>query len=160
MVICLTGDVHHSSLGNLEQNFISSSEARIAIKYLEIAQKYDLKVTLFITGKTFKDDWEDVKELLEFNNLEIGVHTWSALRPIWLHKVFKLLTNSVYGPRFYQKMDIRKTIHIIEEKTGQRPVSWRTHSYASDYNTLDILEMKGISIISDEVNANSFYPKN
>lgn len=157
-MICLTGDVHHR-IGNLEQSYLSETETKLAEEYLQIAQKYDVKVTLFVTGKTFKEDWSDVQELIEFPNLEIGGHTWSAFRPIWLHSTFKSVTGSAYGPKFYQSIDIRKTIHIIEKKTGKRPVSWRTHSYASDHNTMDILEAKGIKIVSDEVSSNKLGPK-
>ncbi len=157
-MICLTADVHHF-LGTPGQLMYKDSESKLAKKYLEIAKKYNLKVTLFITGKAFKEDKEDIKKILNFSNMEIGGHTWSAFRPIWIHKIFKLLTGSVYGPCFYQKSDIRKTLFIIEEKTGARPVSWRTHAYESDENTLKILEREGIKIVSDELSVTDYWPK-
>lgn len=156
-MICLTGDVHYK-MGNPEQSYLNESEASLAYKYLEIAQEYNIKATLFITGKLFKENLNDMKKLLSFGNLEIGGHTWSAFRPQWLHKSFNLLTGSTYGPKFYQTQDIRKTIRIIEKNMGKRPVSWRTHSYASDQNTIQILERERVKIVSDEV-SNTLGPK-
>ena len=156
-MICLTGDVHQD-MNSSDQSHVDESEAQIANEYLEIAQSYGIKVTLFITGKTFVSHWEDVKELLKFGNLEIGGHTWSAFYPKILHAAFHKLTGSVYGPAFYQDWDIKRTISIIEKKTGKRPVSWRTHSYLSDNRTFMILEKHGIKVILDEVNKKKLKP--
>lgn len=159
-MICLTGDVHHDlkfKPGGY-QLYLDGSESKVAIKYLEITEKYDLKVTLFITGKSFVENMRDIEKLLDFDNLEIGGHTWSAFRPVWLHRTFKLIIGSIYGPKFYQQIDIKKTLSIIQEKKGRKPTSWRTHSYASNNTTLKILENEGVKIISDDVDKRKIKP--
>lgn len=156
-MICLTGDVHHS-LNSSDQRYINMSEAEIARDYAEIAQGYGVKVTLFITGKAFIEDWPHMKGLLEFENVEIGGHTWSAFRPRVLHLAFRLLSGSYYGPSFYQRRDITKTLEVIKEKTGEYPVSWRTHAYAADARTSTILEKCGIRVASDRVDRQSLFP--
>jgi len=149
-MICLTGDIHHQ-LNAPNQALIQTPEISLATNYLSITARYRLKTTLFITGKTFKESEKKIKEISHFNNLEIGGHTWSALKPAWLHSFFTLTTGSFYGPKSYQHRDIKRTLQIIKEKTGFQPVSWRTHSYQSDKNTVRLLEKNGVRILSDRV---------
>ena len=155
-MICLTGDVHQAGTGDAYHSRFS--EVKIAKKYLEIANKKSLKVTLFFTGRTFEKEWDDIKPLLEYSNLEIGAHTYNALRPTKIHWIFKLLTGSYYGPYLFQKIDVARTLRIITEKTGRNIVSWRTHCYASDKWTYEILPKFGIRVVSDEVK-NVPYPR-
>jgi peptidoglycan/xylan/chitin deacetylase (PgdA/CDA1 family) len=157
-MICLTGDVHHE-LGAPGQAYFEGSEPKLARIYAGIAEKHGIKVTLFITGKAFVEDEESVLELSEYENVEIGGHTWSAFRSLPLHNLFKLVGGSVYGPRFYQRRDIRKTLDIINEKTGERAVSWRTHAYGSNQTTIELLEEEGIKVVSDEVSNRKLGPK-
>lgn len=157
-MICLTGDVHHP-MGYVGQSYFEGSEASLSYHYLKIVQKYGLKATLFITGKTFKKNRKEVERLLTFDNLEIGGHTWSALRPRWLHyRIFRKLTGSSYGPRLYQKLDIIRTVNVIHQVTNEYPISWRTHGYSSDAKTFEILANKGIRVISDEVSNEKYNP--
>lgn len=151
-MICLTGDVHHV-MGPKNSVEIEATE-----QYHSITQKYGIKVTFFVTGKTFVKHSEIVKKFLESDNLEIGGHTWSAFRPKLLHAAFKKITGSVYGPSFYQERDIKKTLEIIKKKTGIQPLAWRTHCYDSDDKTLKILEKYGIRVVSDEVNMSKLSP--
>ena len=55
-MICVTGDVHHTSLRTNEHQYMESPEMEpeITLQYVKLAQKYGLKVTLYVTGKTFK----------------------------------------------------------------------------------------------------------
>jgi len=59
-VICLTGDVHHSSLGTNDQRYLcGDTEVRIAARYVRLAEAHGLKLTLYVTGKTFVEEWPD-----------------------------------------------------------------------------------------------------
>lgn len=156
-MICLTGDIHHK-IGNPVQSFYQGSEAQLALEYLKISQKFNLKTTLFITGKAFVENWSDIKKLLTFDNLEIGGHTWSAFRPFLLHQFFKKFTGSLYGPKWYQKHDIQKALAVIKQKTGKKVVSWRTHAYCSNQNTWKILVKNKVKVISDEVTPTKIKP--
>lgn len=157
-MICMTGDVHHE-MGTLGQSFLETSEARVAKEYVDIAQQYDIKTTLFVTGKAFKENGKTLREVANRNCVEIGGHTWNALRPKFLHNLFKIIIGSKYGPKVYQKFDIKRTLNIIKEKTGERPISWRTHSYASNKATIRVLKQEEVKVISDEVNNEKICPE-
>ncbi len=64
-MICITGDLHHMFLRTNEQQCLSGrqTEVRTALRYLEIAGRYHVKITLFITGRAFLEEWPDVKEV-------------------------------------------------------------------------------------------------
>ena len=156
-MICLTGDIHHL-LPTPGQKMYEESEAELGLKYLEIAEKYNIKVTFFITGKAFIEDWDDVKKLLKYNNLEIGGHTWDAFQNKSRHRLFKLFSSSSYGPAWFQEKDVKKTLDIIKARTGQRVVSWRTHAYNSNSSTKKILKKFNIRIMSDKVDATRISP--
>lgn len=158
-MICLTGDVHHPSLESSDQKWSKKSEAALAVNYANIAHKYGIKVTLFITGRTFLEDRMEIKNLLGYSNLEIGGHTWSAFRPQWLHKFFRVFLKSNYGPKVYQRRDIERTISIIRKTIKSNPLSWRTHGYASDFKTLELLEDTSIKVVSDNVDDGKVMPE-
>lgn len=157
-MICLTGDVHHMRARS-HRELVGSTEVEIAKKCVEIAEAHDVKVTLHITGQTFEEEYESVIELLGYENLEIGGHTYSALKPRVLHYSFGLVSSSYYGPRFYQSIDIKKTVNIINKTTGRRITSWRTHAYASNENTFKLLNRYGIRVVSDEVRRDALFPR-
>ena len=160
-MVCLTGDIHHASLKTKGQKYLplKKTEAVLACRYLEIAEAYKIKVTLFMTGRLFLEEWDSIRELLKYNNLEIGGHSFNAFQSKLLHLgVFKFLMGSVWGPRFYQKREIIKTIQIIKERIGFSILSWRNHAFIHDNNTYEILRECGIRIISDEIKRDIFFP--
>ena len=159
-MICLTGDVHHMSLHTTGQQYLGSGLTEIitGIEYLKIAKRYSVKVTLFLTGKSIIEEPENVKKLSQFENVEIGGHTFSANRPKWLYKGFKLL-GVKNGPKFYQRRDIEKTIKLIKDVTGKNCISWRNHAYWEDKNTIPLLEKTGIKCVSNEVSPNLLWPR-
>jgi len=151
-MIFLTGDVHHMSLKSNDQKFLSLTEAQLAEKYLQIALDYGIKVTLFISGKTFVEEPRDIGKLLKYPNLEIGGHTWNCFKPFRLHQLYGLITSSFCGPYFYQERDIKKAVSIIERFTGRKCCSWRGHANKYDKNTIKILNKYGVKILSSELN--------
>lgn len=158
-MICLTGDIHHSSLDSPEQELSDFSEVEVTYNYLKICEHYNIKATLFITGKAFIDDWQDLKGIMNFKNVEIGGHTFRALRPRLLHDYFKFFCGSYYGPYLYQWFDIKKTLSIIEKRTNQRIKCWRTHAYSSDKTTRKLLSNFGINVLTDDVNKHLYHPE-
>lgn len=148
-MICLTGDVHQE-YDSKEQTYYDGTEFEAAKSYINIAKSYDIDVTLFLTGKVAKDNEEGVMKFSRDQHIEIGGHTWNAFRPLWLHrKLFDRIVGSVYGPKWYQKRDIRRTINTLQRSTGGPIKSWRTHSYQSNDHTYEILSNTSIEYISD-----------
>jgi len=147
-MIFLAGDVHHMSLKTNDQKFLSLTEAQLVEKYLQIALDYGIKVTLFISGKTFIEEPKNIEKLLKYPNLEIGGHTWNCFKPFRLHQLYGLITNSFCGPYFYQERDIKKTVTIIEKFTGKKCLLWRGHANKYDKNTIKILNKYGVKILS------------
>lgn len=145
-IACITGDVHHYLGGSM----IKKQEQDFALKYLKSAKEYDVKTTLFVTGKSLEQYPKFWKDISKNYSVELGAHTYSAFRPRMLHTLFKLFLNSYYGPYFYQSLDIRKTLTAFK-KIGLRPKSWRTHSYRGDNITYEILEKLGFRFVSDVI---------
>ncbi|OQX56504.1 MAG: hypothetical protein B5M53_01130 [Candidatus Cloacimonas sp. 4484_209] len=159
-MIVLTGDIHHNSLECEEKAWFSQTPAKSGLYYLQIARDYNLKVTFFITGKVAKEEPKTLIKMLEFGNLEIGGHTYDALRFNFggIAKIIKRATRRSYNIGYFQKKDIEKTVKAIKTVTQKEIKIWRTHSYASDASTINILEKKGFNIISDERNSLALYP--
>lgn len=157
--VILTGDVHHMSSGTREQRFIHPfSELDLSLTYLEIAERYGLKVTLFITGKTFKEDKEKIPRLLKFSNAEIGGHTFNAFHPIWLHRISKVVKGSYWLSYKHQFSEVKNTCEIIKRVTGITISSWRNHCYDYNNHTISILLDNGIKVWSDELSEKYFRP--
>ena len=134
-MICLTGDVHHMSLRINDQRFIpdpGDTEVKIAGRYVELLQKYGVKATLYVCGKCFTEEWDDLKRVVSSEMVEIGGHQYRARQPRPWFDWYGAKTGNWNGPRWYQSWDIRKTVEVCERKTGYRMVSWRNHSYMRD----------------------------
>lgn len=168
-MICLTGDIHHSSLRINDQRFIpdpGDSEPRIAARYLRLVEKHNLKVTFYVTGRTLAEEWDAFRPIAESPLVEIGGHTYRGLpRPLSARlRSFLLgratLSHSLsHGSRARQKRDVQRMIAIVQEKTGRRITSWRSHGLVSDAHTYGILAECGIRFISDDLDWGKTMPE-
>ncbi|HEC91812.1 MAG TPA: hypothetical protein ENI51_02285 [Candidatus Atribacteria bacterium] len=158
-MICLTGDVHHYTVDTPELRFLSSTLSEATLTYVDIAMHYNIKLTLFFTGKSIEEDYNSYKNLFNEENIEIGGHTYNMLRKTWVEKIMAKLFNSRYGSFFYQKKDIHKTINVIKQATNKDVYAWRTHSYKSDWITYRILKNTSVKIVSDEKSNNKILPE-
>jgi peptidoglycan/xylan/chitin deacetylase (PgdA/CDA1 family) len=153
-MICLTGDIHHQSLGTGNQKYADQPEIAIARKYLALLESVQIKVTFFISGKAFHEEWNrDLQEICQHPLVEIGGHNYSCFTPPLWHRLSKKLFRSYNGPRWYQKRDTEKTIAIIQERTGKRIRFWRNHMYMHGPFTDEVLSASGIFMCSDGVSA-------
>jgi hypothetical protein len=154
-VIFVTGDVHDMHMGGLDQLWLrkhtNMTEMQCAVKYAMLAGKYNIPVTLFVTGLAVNNEFEEIKTLGKMHHVEIGGHTWSAFNPGWRHLFWERTQGSYYGPRQYQEQDILKTLEMVEKVAGTRPISWRTHAYRGDETTFDILNRMNCRVVSDKV---------
>lgn len=141
----ITGDVHHP----LSKDRWDQREIEFASEYSDIIEEKGAKSTLFLTGKLIEAERKRTKALSNREEIEIGGHTYSAFRPKVIHKAFRFFLRNPYGPKFYQKNDINKTINAFS-KINKDIHSWRTHCYRGNRDTYDILKSVGINTVSDQ----------
>lgn len=157
-LVCITGDVHHDP-GIFEGDVLRSkilfplsmmrcSEYLCAQEYSKIAKDHLSNITLFVTGKSVEEHKSFWKSLSREKHVELGAHTYAMMPFYYLHIFFLKLFNSYYGPYFYQKIDIKKTLRAFE-MIGVRPRSWRTHGYWGNETTYKILGEYGFKVVSD-----------
>jgi len=173
-MICLTGDIHHTSSRTNDQVYLSKihngesrmdTEIKISNKFLELAAKYGLKITFYVTGLTLKEEWDDFKDIAGSPLVELGGHTYSGI-PLSGWERIKYCLRGIkppshkndYGSIKYQKKDIYRTLEIISNKTGKEVVSWRSHGYVHDDNTYKLLNDFGVRFISDEISSTIVKP--
>lgn len=151
MMVCVTGDVHQRSYRGTDTPFSSYSEVALAMKYAQIAEKYGLRITLFITGKAALEESRAVQQLAAMPHCEIGGHTFAAFRDPW-SRIYKKVFGTPWGRSTHHFRDIIRTVQCIQEVTGKRITVWRNHSYVNTPETPLFLEQAGIKWVSDEVN--------
>ncbi len=151
-MVCVTGDVHQRSYRGTDTPFSPCSEVELAIKYADIAARYGIRITLFLTGKACLEESERVKQLADMSHCEIGGHTFAAFRDPW-SKIYKKIFGTPWGREAHQRGDIEKTIESIQSVTGKRISVWRNHSYIRTADTPRLLETASIQWVSDEVNS-------
>src|SRR3972149_4200459 len=158
-MIFLTGDVHPINKKEIsDQQFMSVSEAGAAKKYVEIADKYGIKATLFFTGKSLVEEPKTIKDILKFKNLEIGGHTYNAYQPEILYRLFRKFTDSVNGPEWWQERDIRKTLKVIKKVAGEDAISWRNHAYKYDKYTYTFVRKFASAFCANVVTTENAWP--
>ncbi len=160
-MICLTGDVHHMSLRCNDQRFLSpaDTEARVAQRYLALLEKHNVKTTLYVCGKCFTEEWDDLEPVVKSPLVEVGGHSYRARQPRPWFDWYGERTGNWNGPRFYQAWDIRSNVTVCENRVGYRPVSWRAHSYKVDPNTYPLLAHYGFRLVSDVMSADNIRPE-
>jgi len=129
---------------------IQKEEYSFAGEYSKALQRHDFKATLFVTGKCIRDHSPFWRDLASIGLLELGGHTYNAFQPWIIHKFFEYTLKKRYGPSFYQYLDIKRLVAAFRS-IGIEPKAWRTHAYAGDFNTYQLLERFGFSIVSDKV---------
>jgi peptidoglycan/xylan/chitin deacetylase (PgdA/CDA1 family) len=167
-MICLTGDIHHGSLGTNDQRWLApgDSEVKIAARFTRLVQQAGLKITYYVTGKTLVEEWDDLCGLASGAEVELGGHTFAGLPAGgWMRFWYTLrgLTPPSHaasqGPPWKQRRDIRRTIEAIAARTGRQIVAWRSHGLVRDRHTNALLAECGIRMISDEVSATKLLPE-
>ena len=155
-MICLTADLHHMSLKTGNQLHSDKTEMSLAGEFVKMMEERGILGSFFITGKSFNEEWDEVKPIVESPNIEIGGHNYEAFQPELLHRIWNKFTKNYNGPYAYQYYDTKKTIDIIYAKTGKRINIWRNHMYMHGENTEKVLQRLGIDICSDGVQKENF----
>ena len=150
-MICLTGDLHHASLNTGNQQHCDISELKTAQLYLDLLRQADVKVTFFISGLCFEEEWTDLEPIVKNPLVEVGGHNYSCFQPEIWHRVSKKLFGSYNGPRWYQDLDARRTIQAVKRRTGTTIRTWRNHMYMHGPHTESVLAGNGIRLVTDGV---------
>ncbi len=159
--------MHHSSLGTNDQRHLcGDTEVRIAARYARLAEAHGLKLTLYVTGKTFVEEWPDFQPIAVSRSVEIGGHTYGGIPQTWWKKVWYRLRGlrppshcGAHASRAAQRRDIQKCIAVMERIVGRRIVAWRSHGLVRDEHTYPLLAESGIRLISDEISATKMWPE-
>lgn len=174
-MIYLTGDLHDMSLksGN-QQHCLKKyglTELEVTQKYLKLLEEKNVKVTFFVTGKSFKDEWDVLKPICDSPNVELGGHTWNCYLSPWCEwtgirffpnlwaRFWNKFSNSYNGPEWYHSVDTKKTIDIIKQRTGKTIKLWRHHMYMHGKYSEEVMIKNGIQLISDAVVKDSKGPE-
>ena len=161
-MICLTGDVHHASLMINDQKYINApalTEIRIAQQYVKLLERYRMRATLYVTGRCFTEEWQDLAPVVMHPLVEVGGHMFNARFPRECFDAYGEQTGLWNGPRWYQGLDIRRNVEVVRERMGYDLLSWRAHSYKVDPNTYELLAAHGLKVTSDAVEKHNVWPK-
>lgn len=158
-MICLTGDLHHMTLGTGNQQHSDITELQTAQRYLERLRAARVKVTFFVTGRAAAEEWPDLRPICDDPLVELGGHTYSCFEPALFHRVCKKLIGSYNGPPFYERLDVRRTIDVLRRRTGRTVRLWRNHMYMHGPWTNRVLAEEGIVACSDAVRAGPCGPR-
>lgn len=144
-----------------DQTHLCGTEVEAALKYARIAAKYNIPVTLFVTGRAAVEEPERYRKLAKMDHVEIGGHNYFAYHIPYLgskpyNACYKLF--GIYSPAVAQRLGIRRTIATLSEPLNTPVVSWRDHAYRHDRNTTDILVDSGIQYFSDTVTPDNYRP--
>lgn len=154
-MIFLSGDVHNWLSSKTPSAHGGTSEPSIAVSYARLAADAEVKITLFITGRALAQQAGEIQTLASFGNVELGAHGWDSFRNHRLRTGLWCLFGSRYGPRLYQKIEIKKTLRTFETLLGRIPTVWRGHAYYADRNTYPLLKTFGIRVVSDRIGDHS-----
>lgn len=158
-MICLTGDIHHSSLRTGNQQHCDIPETRVAARFLRMLEEAHVHSTFFVSGRTFIEDWADLRPICESEWVEIGGHTWNCFEPAWLHRISKKICGSYNGPAWMQSLDVQRTLEVARRTSGRTIQSWRNHMYMHGKGTEVALARHGIRFCSDSVRADALGPE-
>lgn len=157
-MICLTGDLHHMSLGTGNQKHSDISELRTAQLYLDILRNAGIRVTFFVSGLCFVEEWGDLKPIVSDPLVEIGGHNYNCFKPELWHRICNKLLGSYNGPKWYQHLDAKRTISAARKRSGITIKIWRNHMYMHGPYTETVLAGNGILLVSDGVKKDSKGP--
>lgn len=158
-MICLTGDLHHASLRTGNQRHCDLSELQVARRYLALLEEAGVKVTFFVSGKCFAEEWDDLRPILDSPLVELGGHNYDCFQCQLFHRACKKLIGSYNGPLWWQRRDAARTIAIARRRSGRRIRVWRNHMYMHGPHTEKALAACGIQLCSDGVRRDSAGPE-
>lgn len=161
-MICFTGDVHPMSLQIKDQKHIPDpqlTETRITRRYVELLEAHDVKATLYVCGRCFTEEWNDLERIASHPLVEVGGHMFNARFPRECFDAYGEQTGLWNGPKWYQDWDIAEMVRVAREQAGREIVSWRAHSYMVDPNSHELLAGHGIKLVSDDVESDAIWPR-
>lgn len=157
-MICLTGDLHHQSLGTGNQRHANTSELSLAGAYLELLREARVPVTFFVSGRAFDEQWSELEPIVRDPLVELGGHTHACFSPSWPHRVSKKLGFGYPGPPWLEAQDIDRTLASAARRTTKPVRVWRDHMYLGGPNTDALLRARGFVASSNIVSTTARGP--
>lgn len=158
-MICLTGDVHHSSFRSDDLLYCEGSEIDSAYTMALIAAEFDINLTLFFTGLCVNENPNLLLKISKLKNVEIAGHNYFAFKPRRFFEYYRKISGLKNGPWLFQYWEVRKTINVFEKLINKKIVSWRDHGYRNDRNTINILRLNNIKNFSDTLSKDGLQPQ-
>jgi hypothetical protein len=158
-MICLTSDLHHTSLGTGNQRHCDLREIQVAQRFLSLLEGAGVRATFFISGRAFAEEWPDLEPICRHPLIEVAGHNYSCFTPQIVHRFFKQVLGSYNGPAWLQRRDARRTIDIIRRRTGRTIQCWRNHMYMHGPFTERVLHECGLRLCSDGVKRSAAGPE-
>jgi hypothetical protein len=152
-MIVLTGDIHHMSLGTPDQARMPRGVTEVSAceKYLEIANESAIEPTIYASGNLAQKERSLLSHLWQKFRFELGGHTYSCMKPRLLYAFSRIVLRRANGPRFYQSIEIARTVNALAAVTRTPIRSWRNHAYRHDCNTVSLLARHRIQSVSNQV---------
>lgn len=157
-MICLTIDVHHMGLNGVDQRFLNTTETAACQRVLDVLEGLGLNVTMFISGRCVEQHPEEIADLISCPRVEVGGHNYRCFDPLLFYQLYGRVTGLKNGPYSVQNWDVKKTVRLLRDMTGEPLQSWRNHGYRGDRNTSEILAKNGVKVRSDANDLNSLLP--
>jgi hypothetical protein len=110
-----------------------------------------VKVTFFVTGRALAEERAKFRTLDSLGNVELAAHGWDSFRNHTARRLLWCAFGSLHGPKFYQRLEVAKTLRAFRAYLGLTPTAWRGHAYYADENTYSLLKTAGIHVVSDSV---------
>src|SRR5262249_34873741 len=120
-LIYITGDVHNYLGPDLDKVHNCIDEPAAALRYARLAADFGLKVTFFVTGLAIREQAERFRTILSLGNVEMGGHGWDSLKNHRARTALWSIFGSRYGPKAYQRYEIRKTLDAFKQYLGYSP---------------------------------------
>jgi len=168
-MICITGDIHHGSLRTNDQQHIadpSDSEVKMAARFVRLVERHAVRATLYVTGKTLVEEWDDFRPIADCRLVELGGHGYGGLPTSTLEKLWSRLRGirpsshaAGHGSPRRQRADIERCVQIIGKRTSRPVVAWRSHGLVRAQHTNRLLAGCGVRTISDEIRAWQLLPR-
>lgn len=156
-MIVLTGDIHHMTLRTPDQALLPRGVTEVSAceKYLKIANEAAIEPTIYASGRLAEKEHSVLLRLCQNFRFELGGHTYACMKPALLYAFSRRVLRRANGPRFYQSMDIAKTLDALAAVARAPIRSWRNHAYRHDCNTVSLLARHGVRSVSNQVAADA-----
>lgn len=134
------------------------TELALAEEFVDIANRYSVKVTLLVSGLAAIAEPDRVRRLASnTTNVELGAHDYDPFDPESWPWVRSRLLRRAYGSVAKQRDQIRNAREAFAE-VGVHATSWSGHAYRYDRHTCALLREQGFTHAASVPNRQAVVP--